>query len=157
MSTYNCHVASNGVLAPNPTQVVLGDPLLSEQELRLKEIIRMLYDITGIVPSPSPVLQINMEDISEMCWEPRPRERTKIETEDENVSDKRAHDTASQSRDRSGDSPPLSCHHFLLFFLVILSTWHNNGWQNTQTNLHTNKPTLTFPSDDSNIILKLVR
>ena len=59
--------------------------VLKNHTTNIDDVLIYEQSQTGIVPSPTPVLQINMEDISEMCWEPRPRERTKIETEDENV------------------------------------------------------------------------
>lgn len=89
MSTYNCHIADNGLYPPNPTQRVLGDPMLSQQEARLKEMIAMLYESTGIAPSPTPQIEANLED---MCWDPPPRESVPTGEEGDNMST-RDHDT----------------------------------------------------------------
>lgn len=114
MSTYNCHVVDSGLHSPNPTQWVSGDPMLSEQEVRLKEIIAMLYEATGAEPSPTPRVEV---DIDSLCWDPPVRDSTNtVENDGEsNVSDKRDHDSNVQPLKTSSSSS-----HFLSLLLALL-------------------------------------
>jgi len=41
--------------------------MLSQQEARLREIVAMLYQQTGILPSPTPPITLQA---TEQCWEP---------------------------------------------------------------------------------------
>lgn len=120
MSTYNCHIADSGLYSPNPTQNIMLDPMLSDQEVRLKEMLVMLYETAGIAPSPTPQIDINLED---MCWDPPPRETVIIEEEDEdNMSDKRDHDTVpAPLNPGSSSSPALSALNLSLLLLLSLA------------------------------------